>query len=250
MKGTVLDFDVAADRGLLRGEDGKRYQFSSVDWKDKKEFPRAGLSVDFEIDSDSQVTNMYFEIDSPNQALDIYCCAEPKKKAATTYLANTASPKPKRPALGCGGAIVLFFLIGLLGNLLPNLEPDKPTQTNIQPSPNQEQEKPSPQPSPPSKIVYYTKEGYYAAPTEELLDRMVEAASHKDVALLEKMGQAGLIYPVYSNQEVILTGCHGFICSTITFRYKGKLEEHWTVAEAIESRRVPIDNNQSSQGEN
>jgi len=46
MEGTILRFDISNNTGVIRGNDGTRYQFTNSDWKDEKEFPRVGLSVD------------------------------------------------------------------------------------------------------------------------------------------------------------------------------------------------------------
>lgn len=78
-----------------------------------------------------------------------------------------------------------------------------------------------------------TLEGNYAAATEEALDRMITAAARRDVVALTQLENDGLIYPIYPNQSALITGCHGIICSKITFRYKNKAEEHWTVREAL-----------------
>jgi hypothetical protein len=130
--------------------------------------------------------------------------------------------------LGCGSAILVLAGFTWFASSIEKLKPS-PETTSVRPT----YSAPSPSPSPVKK-TYTTKEGYYAAINKRSLDLMVKAIEQDDRALLEKMYAAGSIYPVYPNQEVFLTGCHGFICSTVTFRYKGKTEEHWTVNEALE----------------
>lgn len=58
MKGIVLNFDIASDQGLISGEDGQRYTFTSQDWQDKTSFPQARLTVDFVIE-DQKALSIY-----------------------------------------------------------------------------------------------------------------------------------------------------------------------------------------------
>lgn len=89
--------------------------------------------------------------------------------------------------------------------------------------------------SSPEKVIgqHLTKDGYYAARTEEDMNKMIQVLVQKDEAAFQQMLGAGLIFPIPPNQKVFLTGCHGMICSTITFRYEGQPEEYWTYEEAI-----------------
>ncbi|HEV7658554.1 MAG TPA: hypothetical protein VGO55_01790 [Allosphingosinicella sp.] len=50
MNGTILDYD-AREGGVLRGADGRRYAFASVEWKSATP-PAVGAAVDFEPDGD------------------------------------------------------------------------------------------------------------------------------------------------------------------------------------------------------
>jgi hypothetical protein len=59
MKGNLLKFSIESDTGIISGDDGNRYTFSSADWQDKKRFPQGGMQVDFEID-DQKAVNIYF----------------------------------------------------------------------------------------------------------------------------------------------------------------------------------------------
>ena len=47
MKGTILDFSVQTNSGLISGDDGNRYTFEGAEWKDSK-LPAKGNRVDFE----------------------------------------------------------------------------------------------------------------------------------------------------------------------------------------------------------
>lgn len=57
MKGTLLDFSVAENRGLITGDDGNRYTFTGPEWKGSG-VPMAGARVEFygENGAASQVT--------------------------------------------------------------------------------------------------------------------------------------------------------------------------------------------------
>lgn len=59
MKGTILDFDENAKRGLLLGEDGNRYFFDyEKEWKNKNKNPETDSSVDFII-KDNEATEIF-----------------------------------------------------------------------------------------------------------------------------------------------------------------------------------------------
>ena len=48
MQGKILNFDVINDTGIISDVNGRRYNFSSKDWKDSMKFPKEGLLVSFE----------------------------------------------------------------------------------------------------------------------------------------------------------------------------------------------------------
>ena len=72
MEGTILRFDISNNIGVIRGNDGTRYQFTNSDWKDEKEFPRVGLLVNFEVNLN-------------NEPVDIYCIPKDKGKRIWQY---------------------------------------------------------------------------------------------------------------------------------------------------------------------
>ena len=112
---------------------------------------------------------------------------------------------------------------------------------NGSPSPQVQQSSPAPEPSysepapTPSQgpLTKTTLPGNYAAISEKSLNRMTKAAGARDAAALEALERDGEIFPLYANQEVYILGCHGFICSHYSFRYKGKNDELWTYREAL-----------------
>lgn len=48
MQGTVLDYSINKNSGLLSGDDGVRYTFSGSEWR-HGEHPQQGMRVDFEV---------------------------------------------------------------------------------------------------------------------------------------------------------------------------------------------------------
>ena len=67
MKGNILSFDEATNRGKISGEDGKRYDFVRMDWKSQNT-PTLNLEVDFDIQE--------------NNAKEIYCVEKSTIKTA------------------------------------------------------------------------------------------------------------------------------------------------------------------------
>jgi phage shock protein PspC (stress-responsive transcriptional regulator) len=47
LQGTILDFSLSENTGLITGDDGNRYSFSNKDWK-ADVLPQKGLRVDFD----------------------------------------------------------------------------------------------------------------------------------------------------------------------------------------------------------
>ena len=58
MQGVVLGFDKKTGKGILSGEDKKRYDFCLEDWRSEKTLPEEGVKVDFEIIK-KEVVNIY-----------------------------------------------------------------------------------------------------------------------------------------------------------------------------------------------
>lgn len=90
MHGRVLDFDFRTGEGLITGEDGGRYRFTSGEWKPSGQ-PVVGNKVDFEAEG--------------NQALSIYAAALP----AHTALSGVGQGEKSKIA----AALLAFFLGGL-----------------------------------------------------------------------------------------------------------------------------------------
>jgi TM2 domain-containing membrane protein YozV len=67
MKGKILNFDETTNRGKISGEDGKRYDFVRMDWKNQNT-PTLNMEVDFDVQE--------------NNAKEIYCVEKSSTKAA------------------------------------------------------------------------------------------------------------------------------------------------------------------------
>jgi hypothetical protein len=118
------------------------------------------------------------------------------------------------------GLMVIAFIVALIS-------PSEPTSSN-----SVSTSKSSPSEKKPTG-QYFTKEGYYAAKTEEGFKKLNQIIFQKDDAAFQQMLEAGLIFRIPPNQKVFFTGCHGTLCSIVTFRYEGQIEEYWTYNEAI-----------------
>lgn len=75
MEGSVLTFNEAAQEGLIRTVEGKRFRFQRSDWKDACA-PTAGVNVDFVVDEDA--------------AREIYCLKNASSLDEAIGKANTA----------------------------------------------------------------------------------------------------------------------------------------------------------------
>lgn len=58
MKGTILDFSIQTNVGIISGEDGNRYHFGGSEWKESTA-PQRGVKVDFDFDSAGQAKGIY-----------------------------------------------------------------------------------------------------------------------------------------------------------------------------------------------
>jgi TM2 domain-containing membrane protein YozV len=47
VRGTVLDFSVQTNEGIISGDDGQRYHFQGADWRETGKYPAKGMRVDF-----------------------------------------------------------------------------------------------------------------------------------------------------------------------------------------------------------
>jgi hypothetical protein len=47
VKGTILDYTIQTNAGIISGDDGKRYSFKGAEWRDTGKYPAKGMRVDF-----------------------------------------------------------------------------------------------------------------------------------------------------------------------------------------------------------
>jgi hypothetical protein len=128
--------------------------------------------------------------------------------------------------------IVLLTVLGIIGcSVLLEAVTRLPVQKTATPPPTQQAAVPLADSSPerPERV----KPGYYGAISEAALDQLTSAVSARDEGALVALERQGLIFPLFQNAEVYVIGCHGVICSHVSFRYKGKTQELWTYREAI-----------------
>lgn len=58
MTGKILGFDITNNTGTVSGDDGKRYKFSKVDWKESVA-PQKETKIDFDIGEDGAAKEIY-----------------------------------------------------------------------------------------------------------------------------------------------------------------------------------------------
>ena len=56
--GKVLDFNVAASSGIILGDDGVRYGFKAMEWRNSSTLPAQGVHVNFEV-SGGEASSIY-----------------------------------------------------------------------------------------------------------------------------------------------------------------------------------------------
>jgi TM2 domain-containing membrane protein YozV len=60
MKGTILDYSIQTNSGIISAADGKRYKFVDNEWKSAESTPRLGMNIDFEPSGENAV-GIYFD---------------------------------------------------------------------------------------------------------------------------------------------------------------------------------------------
>lgn len=60
MKGTILDYNIQSNSGVISGDDQIRYPFSGIEWKGQTP-PNRGVRVDFDTDSMGNALQIYSE---------------------------------------------------------------------------------------------------------------------------------------------------------------------------------------------
>lgn len=64
MRGTILEYNVAAQTGVITGDDGNRYQFKAAEWKSDRH-PETRQNVDFVSAAPGVASEVYLDVTSP-----------------------------------------------------------------------------------------------------------------------------------------------------------------------------------------
>lgn len=67
MKGTILDFSVQSNAGVISGDDQNRYQFNGAEWRENNP-PTRGARVDFDVNDEGQAIQVYVAVGHSNLA--------------------------------------------------------------------------------------------------------------------------------------------------------------------------------------
>ena len=65
MKGTILDYSIQTNHGVISGDDQIRYHFTGAEWKGQTP-PNRGIRVDFDVDSMGNALQIYTELSQSN----------------------------------------------------------------------------------------------------------------------------------------------------------------------------------------
>ena len=65
MKGTILDYSIQSNSGVISGDDQIRYPFTGAEWKADVP-PNRGIRVDFDVDSMGNALQIYTELKTSN----------------------------------------------------------------------------------------------------------------------------------------------------------------------------------------
>lgn len=109
MKGKILDFNIQSASGVISGDNGERYNFSSSEWKSDKN-PSANQIVDFSIDGEN-ATGIYLEKNISS--------GEGKSKIVAALLAFFLGGLGiHKFYLGCNSAGIIMLVVFLFGFIL------------------------------------------------------------------------------------------------------------------------------------
>ena len=68
MKGTILQFSIKENIGIISGSDDKRYKFNVWNWKEGQH-PSRGMKVDFDIDEEGQAIDVFPDYDTSTKTI-------------------------------------------------------------------------------------------------------------------------------------------------------------------------------------
>lgn len=65
MKGTILDYSIQSNSGIISGDDQNHYNFTGVEWRGQRP-PNRGEHVDFAVDDAGNATQIYIALNRNN----------------------------------------------------------------------------------------------------------------------------------------------------------------------------------------
>jgi TM2 domain-containing membrane protein YozV len=109
LTGQVLGFNPQEKKGIIKGEDGHRYEFDLSEWKEG-ELPKKGDRVDFELDETGKVKNIYYALDINNELQ-----SKRSRLIATLLAIFLGWLGAHKFYLGCNKAGIIMALVSVLG---------------------------------------------------------------------------------------------------------------------------------------
>lgn len=70
MQGRILDFSISEGRGVITGDDGKRYSFLSQEWKEQQA-PSKGQVVDYDVDANGAAIGVYAALSATGSSINV-----------------------------------------------------------------------------------------------------------------------------------------------------------------------------------
>lgn len=67
VKGTILDYTIQTNAGIISGDDGQRYSFQGAEWREAGKYPTKGMRVDFSPQA-GNASAIYLIQDAPGAA--------------------------------------------------------------------------------------------------------------------------------------------------------------------------------------
>lgn len=133
MKGSILDFSVQTNSGIISGDDHNRYTFSGAEWRGQNT-PKAGSRVDFDIDQDGNaiqvfnalgqtqlpqsVSNQLDKISDQNKAEDQYNMIDWFVKCLKNYATFTGRARRKEYWFFSLAQAILAIIAAIMDSIL------------------------------------------------------------------------------------------------------------------------------------
>jgi cold shock CspA family protein len=117
MRGTIIDFNRTSGEGLIRGEDGNRYEYSAIEFKSDVA-PRQGQEVDFEV-KDGRATAVYalatkginIDVNDAAQRISAFAKEVGVDTTARKVLQNLKDGPKDRIGVGLAAAAVICLFL-------------------------------------------------------------------------------------------------------------------------------------------